>query len=288
MDGDLRNIKLAKILAKEDDNFVYVFGLEKADELRNIDNIIFCESLESVVNKSTVVITAIPFSRDGLKVYTPFGNNELSIKELVSSVNDKILIAGGISNIVYDLINENTSKNIKVIDIMKQEELVILNTIATAEGTIQTIIENTDFIIHKSKILVLGFGRVGKVSAKKLQALDAKVTCSARKVEDIAWINTYGYDFLDINDLGNSLKDYDIIINTIPNIILDENNLKYVRKDCLLIDLASAPGGIDRTYVEKEKLNFVWALALPGKIAPLTTADFIKNTIYNVLDEKKI
>ena len=38
--GDLRTIKLAKILAKEG-NMVYTYGLEKAEELKEIKNIIF-------------------------------------------------------------------------------------------------------------------------------------------------------------------------------------------------------------------------------------------------------
>ena len=36
--GDLRTIKLAVMLAKEQ-NQVYVYGLEKAEELKNIKNI---------------------------------------------------------------------------------------------------------------------------------------------------------------------------------------------------------------------------------------------------------
>ena len=32
-----------------------------------------------------------------------------------------------------------------------------------------------------------------------------------------------------------------------------------------------------------KKLKFIWALSLPGKVAPITSAEFIKNTIYNII-----
>ena len=172
---------------------------------------------------------------------------------------------------------------IEIIDIMKREELAVLNTIATAEGTIQIAIENTNTILHGSNCLILGFGRIGKVLARKLVGLSVNVTCAARKDDDIAWIQAYGYKSLNINELGEELNQYDIIINTVPHIILNEKRLEYVRNDALLIDLASNPGGIDKKSVKDKKLKFIWALSLPGKVAPITSAEFIKNTIYNII-----
>ena len=93
------------------------------------------------------------------------------------------------------------------------------------------------------------------------------------------------FNNFDINSIGENLKKYDVIINTVPHIILNEERLKHVKKDCLLIDLASNPGGIDKTAVKDNQLKFVWALSLPGKVAPTTSAEFIKDTIYNILKE---
>ena len=58
-----------------------------------------------------------------------------------------------------------------------------------------------------------------------------------------------------------------------------------MKEDVLLIDLASNPGGIDKKTVKERNLKLIWALALPGKVAPVTTAEFIKDTIYNILKE---
>ena len=279
--GDLRIIKLAKILAKED-NLVYTYGLEKAEELKQNANIIFCNKMSEAVKETQVVIGPIPFSSDGVNVNMPFSDNKITIREFMHNLNAKILIAGMISPDVYQLAND---EYIEIIDIMKREELAVLNTIATAEGAIEIAIANTNKILHGSDVLVLGFGRIGKVLARKLAGLSTKVTCAARKEEDLAWIKAYGHMATNINLIGKNLNEFDVIINTIPQMILTSEKLEYVKKDCLLIDLASNPGGIDKKAAKEKGLQLVWALSLPGKVAPTTTAEFIKDTIYNILKE---
>ena len=173
----------------------------------------------------------------------------------------------------------------EIVDLMNREELAVLNTISTAEGTIEIMIANTNKIIHGSEVLILGFGRISKVLAKKMEGLSVNVTCAARKSEDIAWIKTYGYNATNINELGENLSNYDIIINTVPHIILTKERLKYVNEECLIIDLASKPGGVDTIAAKEKNLKFVWALALPGKVAPTATAEFIKEAIYDIEKE---
>lgn len=279
--GDLRSIKLAEMLAEEG-NTVYTYGLEKAEELKNKKNIIFCEKLKQALENTEIVIGPIPFSSNGKQINSPFSDCTISIREFMHMMNAKILIAGSILPEIYDLAND---EYVEIIDIMKREELAVLNTISTAEGAIEIAISNTNKIIHGSEVLILGFGRIGKVLARKMTGLSAKVTCAARKDEDFAWIRAYGHKATNINALGEGLSQYDIIINTVPHLVLTPERLQYVKDDCLLIDLASNPGGIDKKTAKDRELKLIWALALPGKVAPVTTAEFIKDTIYNILKE---
>ena len=279
--GDYRSVKLAEMLAKEG-NKIYTFGLEKNDNLTNIKNIEICQTIEQAIEKPEIVIGPIPFSSDGKTINSPFSESEITVYNLINSLNSKILIAGGISNEIYERANKEF---IEVIDLLKREELSVLNTIATAEGTIELAMANTNKILHGSNVLILGFGRIGKVLARKLEGLSVNVTCAARKEEDLAWIYAYGYKYLNINTIGENLNNYDIIINTVPHLILNQEKLQYINKECLLIDLASNPGGIDKKVVKEKNLKFIWALSLPGKVAPITSAEFIKETIYNILKE---
>ena len=178
----------------------------------------------------------------------------------------------------------NLESNYKVVyDLMKSEKLTILNTVSTAEGAIDSIIQNTETIIQGSNILILGFGRVAKTLAYKLKALDAVITCAARKETDLAWIKTYGYNSLNINCLNDAFKIFDVIVNTVPHRIIGEDELRQMKEDVLLVDLASKPGGFDFESANKLKIKYVWAIALPVKVAPLTSAQIIKNCIYETI-----
>ena len=214
-------------------------------------------------------------------MYTTFSDKIIRVEDFTKKkYKDKTFIAGNISNSAKEKLEGSYEK---VIDLMKQEELVILNTIATAEGAIDVAIQNTNTIIHGSNVLILGFGRVAKEVATQFHGLSAKVTCAARKTTDLAWIKTLGDEALNINKLGEDLKKYDIIINTVPQMIIEKENMQFMKKEVLLIDLASSPGGINIEDAKQMNLKFVWAQALPGKIAPVTSAKFIKETIYNLI-----
>lgn len=279
--GDLRLTKLAQILAKEEKQ-IYIFGMEKEQELENVPNIKVSKNLEQALENVDIVISAIPFSRDGVLVNTPLSENTIKINDLMNLIKNKILIAGTISNEIY-----KKYRDVKIIDIMKNEKLAILNTIATAEGTIKEIIANTQINIHGSKIMILGFGRVGKTLAKKLDGLSAKITILSKEDEELAWAEAYGYQNIQLNKIENSIKNYDIIINTIPHIVLQGEILEKVNTNTLLLDLASGDGGINKKEAQKNNLKLIAALGLPGKTAPVTTARILKETIYEILEEKK-
>ena len=66
---------------------------------------------------------------------------------------------------------------------------------------------------------------------------------AVRKYSDIAWIKSYGYNAVPLNELGEHIENADVIFNSIPHLILGGDMLNRIRKDCLIIDLASKPGG---------------------------------------------
>lgn len=275
--GDLRIVKLSEMLIEEGVE-VFSYGLEKSE----IVDLNKCNSLEETVEKTNTVLGPIPFSSNGKTINTPFSDKKILVEEFLNCISGKTLIAGAVKSEIYDICSE---KNIKVIDILKREELAVLNAVSTAEGTIKIAIEETLKNLHGSNILVMGFGRVGKILSNMLKGLGAKVACEARKNSDLAWIKAYGYEPIPISNLKENLSRFDVIINTIPYIILDKENLENVNKEALVIDLASNPGGVDREAIKQMQIKFIWALSLPGKVAPVTSAEFIKETLYNIFNE---
>lgn len=277
----MRLVKLAPILEKEN-NQIYILGLEKAKELENSSNMRICRNLEQVLENAEIVISSIPFTRDGITINMPLSDNKIKINEFMNLMKDKTLIAGTISSNIYE-----KYKDVEIIDIMKNEKLAILNTIATAEGAIKEIIENMQVNVHGSKIMIFGFGRVGKTLAKKLDGLSAKITVVSKEEEELAWAEVYGYTNMQLNKIEDVIKDYDVIVNTIPHIILQGDILQKINKDILLLDLASGEGGINKEEAQENKINLIKALGIPGKISPVTTAKILKETIYEILEERK-
>lgn len=279
--GDLRIIKVVEMLLR-DGYKVYTYGLELSEELMDIQELEQCPTLNDAVKNATIVLGPIPLTSDRKNLSMPFSNNKLSVEEFIKNISNKTLIAGHIPEALKKDMKEN---DINFIDIAKREEFVVLNAIATAEGTIQIAMEETQRTLHGSKILIMGFGRVGKVLAKMLSGLGAEVYCEARRDDDLAWIQVYGYEPIHLVNLDKHLDKFDIIINTIPFQVLNEDKLSLVRNDVVIIDLASNPGGVDVKAAKEKGIKLVWALSISGRVAPLTSAEYIMETLYNVLKE---
>ena len=271
--GDLRMANLAKLYL-EDEVEIATFAIEKAEETKGC---IRCNSLKEAIEHSTIIISSIPLSKDGKYINTPFSDEKIELQEFYEGLSGKILISG---NLEERFVN---SLDIKTFDLLQMEEYAILNAIPTAEGAIQIAMEEYPKTIFDSNILIMGFGRIGKILAKMLQGIGANVFCEARKKSDLAYIEAYGYQPIDLQELDENLNKFDIIINNIPTMILTTSRLDLLKNDVLIIDLASHPGGVDFEYAKKKNIKTIWALALPGKVAPVSSAEYIKEMIKNIL-----
>lgn len=159
------------------------------------------------------------------------------------------------------------------------------NAVPTAEGAVQIALEELPITLQGARVLVLGFGRVGKLCAHRFGQLGAQVTVAARKWADLAWAEAYGYHSTQIHQLKGWLCGYDLIVNTVPGQVLDRDHLLDLEKHCLVIDLASKPGGVDLKAATQLGIQVIWALSLPGKVAPVTSGRIIRDTIYHMLSE---
>ena len=277
--GDLRQVKMANSLVR-DGHKIKVFGFK---DVEFTDGVEICDNIQNAVKEADVIVLPLPCSLDEQTINTPFYDEKISFKDLFTKVAKNQVITGGkVSEKICTLAKVY---NIYVIDYFEREELTVLNAIPTAEGAIQIAMEELPITVHGSKCLVLGFGRIGKVLGKMLLGIGALVTIEARKYEDLAWIKSYGYDGIHLNRLGEVIGNYDVIFNTIPSVILNADLLSRIKEECLVVDLASKPGGVDFEMARDMGIKTIWALSLPGKVAPNTAGDIIKDTIINIIDE---
>lgn len=167
----------------------------------------------------------------------------------------------------------------KLIEIGEMDSFAILNAIPSAEGAIQIAMERLPITIHDSNSFVLGFGRLGKTIARMLRGIGAHTTVVARKRSDLARAFEMGYRPLVFTQLQQHMSEADVIFNTVPALILDEKMLVTMKKDVLIVDLASAPGGTDFVAANKLGINAVLAPGLPGIVAPKTSGKILAQVI---------
>jgi dipicolinate synthase subunit A len=164
--GDLRIVKLIEML-DSDGYKVYTYGLEMSEELLQMD-VEMCSTIEETVSYSKVVVGPIPLSSDRKNVSTPFSKVKLPLEDLLKVLKDKKLIAGNILEFFKEQLEK---EEISYIDLIKREEFSVLNAIATAEGTIQIAMEETQRTIHGTKTLIMGFG-MSQIMVGSLEKMD--------------------------------------------------------------------------------------------------------------------
>ncbi|HPT83186.1 MAG TPA: dipicolinate synthase subunit DpsA [Limnochordia bacterium] len=173
--------------------------------------------------------------------------------------------------------------SLRLVELAEIEEIAILNAIPTAEGAIQVAMENTAITIHNSRCLVLGFGRCGTALARSLKGLGARVTVCARSAQDLAGAFSLGCETLPLAAL-QMRRDFDIIFNTIPAMVLPRSYLRQLERETVIVDIASGPGGTDFAAAQQLGLKAVHALSLPGRVAPKTAAAILVKTVPRLLE----
>ncbi len=271
--GDLRQLTLLECFKNAGYN-VKIYGYDGATESVNkISEIYDCD----------ILILPMP-TCSGQNIFAPMFKKEIHINDIDFSKFKRIFYAGG-----NELLNKMLiSSGALCIDYLKNEELILKNAISTGEGALNIAISETATTIYKSNVLITGFGKVAKATAKIFAGLGANVFISARRKEALCEAECLGYTGVDMKKMHHIKNDMDIIINTIPAMVLHREFLNGLREDILVIDLASKPGGVDFEAAKELNVRVIWALSLPGKVAPITSGRFIYDTICSILSERAV
>lgn len=278
--GDMRQLFMSRSIIKDGNN-VKIYGIE----LKKLDGVDSTNiSMEELVNNSKYIILPLPVTRDKKILNAPFAKKSIELNDyFINMLKDKIVFCG-ISSLLYE--SRDKWRNVNIKDYF-HEDFEILNAIPTAEGALQIAMSEFKGTINSSKCLVIGYGRVGKVLSQLLKNMGACVTVSARNDLDLTWIQVMGCKHINTNFLPKKLE-YDLIFNTVPFKIFNQENLLRCPNDCTIIDLSSEPGGVDFDAAQSMGIKTVHALGLPGKFSPMTSGEIIKDVIYKIIKEEKL
>jgi dipicolinate synthase subunit A len=269
--GDKRNFYLAEALKKDG----YTVNLWGFDKLNNNN----CE-IASALDSDILILPIVPFT-ENKKVNSPYSEKTVDLKDYEGKIKNKKIFTGKPENFAKEFPNVSKSDIISYTD---REEFSVKNAVPTAEGAIGEAMKYSDTTINGSKILVCGYGRIGKVLSEMLRGLGGEVTISARRKSDFAWIRLNGFN-CDVTGNFNNIDKYSIIFNTVPSLIFNKDILSDINKNTLIIDLASNPGGVDFKAADSLGIKAIQALALPGKTFPKSAGEIMESTILGILEE---
>lgn len=150
------------------------------------------------------------------------------------------------------------------VDFLRDEFYLTENAGITAHCTLK-LLRRQAATPEGARILIIGWGRIGKRLVPLLKAQGASVTVAVRKEKDLLALRQLHCDAAAISHWEP--KRYDIIINTAPAPLLHEADTD---PSALLIDLASVRG------ISGERV--IWARGLPNKDAPDASGILIAKT----------
>lgn len=282
--GDKRQIYAAN-KAEQEQNDVAVYGFDNCHSPDN-DRILKVKTLNEGIREYGIILLPVPMLGKNGEINMPLSETALFPEEFFKNdISGKAIFGGKISS---DFKSAAEKQGARVYDYMEREELAVLNAVPTAEGAISVAMNESITTLFGTKCLVVGYGRIGKILSRYLSALGCSVTVSARRYSDLAYIKSNCMTAIRTNDIASCLADFDIIFNTVPFLIFTESRLRQLKKDALLIDLASAPGGIDFESAKQLGIKTRIALGLPGKVAPKSSGEIIWDTVKNIIEEEKL
>lgn len=168
-------------------------------------------------------------------------------------------------------------KNLRVCRILENEKFQAVNARLTAEGALALILDHSMLSLDDMRVLVLGFGRTGAAVVRLMDKLgvsvDIATTASPRPA------GAFAGEIVLPGDADLAL--YDVVVNTVPQRVIDDERALSLRHDAVYIDLASVPG-VNLAMLQGMGLDAEIYPALPAKCSPESAAAAMRDYILEV------
>lgn len=189
-----------------------------------------------------------------------------NLSTLLTLLPKDITVIGG--NLDHpDLIDYTT------IDLLENPTYLAENAKITAYCAVRLASNQLPVILDNCKVLVIGWGRIGKTLSRLLKQMGAQVTVCSRQESNRSLLAALGYGAVDFPTVD--LAEYRLIFNTVPTMLFPAcpgNGLK--------IDLASRLG--------LGAPDVIWARGLPGKDAPESSGNLVFQILLPILRKESL
>ncbi|WP_405114054.1 dipicolinate synthase subunit DpsA [Paenibacillus sp. FSL K6-1217] len=282
--GDARQIEVIRKCV-EMDAAVSVAGFDKWDAPSPGVSLELL-STELLGKADVLVLPAVGCDDEGY-INALYSSERLQLQEEhIASLPSRAIVYTGMAKSYLRALCAGHS--LKLVELLNRDDVAIYNSIPTAEGAVVMAVQHTDFTIHGSTSMVLGMGRTGFTMARTLQGMGATVKVGVRKQEHYARAAEMGWKPFMTEELLLHAPEADLIFNTIPSMIINAQVLSRLQPHCVIIDLASAPGGCDFRYAEKRGIKAMLAPGLPGIVAPKSAGIIMAGALVQSISDETL
>ena len=269
--GDERSVYLAQLL-QEDGHEVACFGLDRAELPSG------CHSTTVPVEAEAVILPVPAEDAQGF-LNAPFGVQPCRIEHILDCADSSAVLIGGALS--AGIRAAAAQRGMEAYDYMRSSDFTARNAAITAEGAVSELMKKTKTALCDMRILVVGWGRIGKLLINKLRALCPALYLMSQNSEARALARELGCASIAPDCPSELLGSFDAVINTAPAPVIAD--LRAFRDSCILLELASAPGGLGAVCAEDCGPELSILRSLPGRYAPESAARAVHEAVLDIL-----
>jgi dipicolinate synthase subunit A len=262
--GDQRDPQIAR-LAAATGAAVHAFGLPWPDG--GVPGVTLAPTPQAAAAGADYVFFPIPLGV-GLRVYAPHAPEPIVADRALLGV----LAPGAhifLGRATPELRQAAGEAGIQLHEYDPDRELMLLRAPAIVEGAIHQAIEHTDVTIHDARVVVVGYGNIGSLLARRLRGLGAHVHVAARNPIQRAAAYADGAAPLTPEELPALAPSLDMVFSTVPARVVGREVLERLPRGSLVLDIAPPPDHADLDLAAELGHRVVWARGL-GRRAPVT------------------
>lgn len=227
------------------------------------------------VGYARAAVLPMPYTVDAEHV----NGSDIKIDELFSSLAPRFPILGG--RLDWNAYNVALRYGIRLFDYFDNESAKIENAHLTSQAAL-ALAAGQGISLLGERVLVCGYGRIGKILCRFLDSLGAYVYASARKDEDLTMIKVNGYEAVRYGALAEKAPGIGLVYNTVPHKILGGDILAAFKEGTPIIELASEPC-VDEAEAGAAGIRYVRAPSLPGKYYPLAAGKILARSAMEII-----
>lgn len=221
-----------------------------------------------------MIILPVPSTRDGVTV----NGTDVTVESVVRSAPcGSAIVCYGFPRDLRQIASERA---IAVIDVSRDEELLLANADLTAVGTVGRILTEDACAPSGLSIGIIGYGRIGQRLLYILSFLGARITVFTSKKElrkDLCMLGISGVDSTSLEEAGEeSLSSLDILINTAPARLIPASF--EISSELRIIELASGDNMPPGTVCER-------FMSVPATMYPKSAGEALAESVLRILGE---